>query len=600
VLFRVVLVMTPLLFFVGLEAGLRLSGFGHDLPLFVPVPGFENTLVQNRDVAQRYFGDQAGIPDAQADPFKRDKNPGAFRIFVQGGSSAAGFPYNYGVFSRMLEQRLLQSFDDREIEVVNTALAAVNSWTLLDFAPEILEQSPDAVLVYAGHNEFYGALGVASTRSFGHSRTLVRLRLRLRPLRTTQLIERILSGVARLRSAATPASPQATLMERMVAHREIPYGSDLFERGLQQFRANLEELLDLYADAGVAVFVATVASNERTHAPFAGQVVTDSLSADQWFALARDLDRAGRYQDARRAYVAARDRDALRFRAPSEINRIIRDVAAEKGATVVEVEAHLAAAAQDGIIGSDLMTEHLHPNIEGYFQIADAFYDALMRSDLFGPGGHFVAASVARGEVLVTEVDSLFGEYRVAHLESRWPFQAADTGQAWQPPEPQTPEQEIAHELYLQRISWYDAMIQLSNLYLSQGNPEGALQPLLAAAQQFDFHPDPFGRIGSLFLQVREYQEALRFLQASLDRGESAEAHYMVGTIYSVQDDLQHTIEHMERGRKLGPPSTQALYRLAEAYARVGRIHDAQVTLQELLRRSPEHEQGRRLLKSLS
>ena len=58
-----------------------------------------------------------------------------------------------------LEERLQATFPGREIEVINTALTAVNSYTLLDQADEIAGQRPDAVLIYTGHNEYYGALG---------------------------------------------------------------------------------------------------------------------------------------------------------------------------------------------------------------------------------------------------------------------------------------------------------------------------------------------------------------------------------------------------------------------------------------------------------
>ncbi|CAM5180859.1 hypothetical protein [Alishewanella longhuensis] len=56
---------------------------------------------------------------------------------VQGGSTAAGYPYGMGAaLAGMLEQRLRRTFPEQPIEVVNTALSAVNSYTLLDFADE--------------------------------------------------------------------------------------------------------------------------------------------------------------------------------------------------------------------------------------------------------------------------------------------------------------------------------------------------------------------------------------------------------------------------------------------------------------------------------
>ena len=90
----------------------------------------------------------------------------------------------------MLEQRLLQTFPGRNIEVINTAMAAVNSYTLFDFVDEIIEQKPDLILIYAGHNEYYGSLGVGSAESLGRFRPVINLYLRLQHLRIVQGFKR--------------------------------------------------------------------------------------------------------------------------------------------------------------------------------------------------------------------------------------------------------------------------------------------------------------------------------------------------------------------------------------------------------------------------
>ena len=64
--------------------------------------------------------------------------------------------------------------------------------------------------------------------------------------------------------------------------------------------------------------------------------------------------------------------------APESFDASLRDVAARHGATVVDVRQVFARAARDGIVGADLMLEHVHPNVEGYFQLANAFYGALV------------------------------------------------------------------------------------------------------------------------------------------------------------------------------------------------------------------------------
>ena len=45
--------------------------------------------------------------------------------------------------------------------------SVLSALILYDQVAEILQQEPDAILIYAGHNEFYGALGVGSTKTWG-------------------------------------------------------------------------------------------------------------------------------------------------------------------------------------------------------------------------------------------------------------------------------------------------------------------------------------------------------------------------------------------------------------------------------------------------
>ena len=223
----------------------------HDIthPLFVEVPGYPRYLQANPAVGGRYFAPGAVVPGPMRDAFLKEKPAEGYRIFVQGASSAAGYPYSHGgAFSRMLQQRLNQTFPGRPIEVVNTAMDAVNSYTLLDLSDEIVAQRPDAVLIYAGHNEYYGALGVGSTESVGPVRAFVRLYLAIDHVRIVQGLRALWARMAK--ALAPERSPSATLMEAMVGERAIAYGSPLYRRGLAQYRANMTDLLCRYRDAG--------------------------------------------------------------------------------------------------------------------------------------------------------------------------------------------------------------------------------------------------------------------------------------------------------------------------------------------------------------
>ncbi|MGB5718006.1 MAG: SGNH/GDSL hydrolase family protein, partial [Gammaproteobacteria bacterium] len=429
-LFRLSILAIPVLFFVLLEAGLRLGGYGHSYPLFIAVADAPGYLQANPEVVRRFVVEETREPGVEIwpVPFPADKAPETLRIFVQGGSSAAGWPYGFGAsLAGMLQQRLQASLPERNIEVITTAMTAVNSYTLMDFADEIIAQQPDAVLIYAGHNEYLGVLGVGSAVSAGRTRPVVLTYLALRDLRILQLLKHsYLDLTTPAASGEAPAQFRGTLMRRIVGKSHIAFDSPLYHRGEAQFRDNLTVLLERYRDAGIAVFIGTLASNEKDLAPFASllaegtdvaawrrhletgvdalfdgdtdlagtsleeALALDDSAASVHFALGRLLEKQGEYAAARLAYLEARDRDQLRFRAPQSFNRIIRAVATEQGAKVVEVEASLLDHAAHGIIGNELMLEHLHPNLGGYFLLADAYYQALLDDAIAGPAVQLV------------------------------------------------------------------------------------------------------------------------------------------------------------------------------------------------------------------
>lgn len=520
--------LTTLLPVAGLllvEGGLRLAGFGTDHPLFVAAPQAPGHLQVNPRVVRRFMVDVADTPNLwiRPVPFRPEKAPETFRIFVQGGSTAEGYPYGYGASpAGMLQQRLQRTFPGRRIEVVTTAMSAVNSYTLLDFSAEILAQRPDAVVIYAGHNEYLGILGVGSSFSAGRHRPLVLAFLHLDGVRVLQLARRGLAALAP-DAEARPRS-RRSLMQRVVAEDRIPYGSQLYRHGLEQHRANLRALLGRYRRAGVPVLIGTVVSNERDRKPFvsghapgadaaawqrrfnaaaaafrAGDaeaalaeldaaIALDDLHADAHFARGRVLEALGRHAGARGAYLAAKDRDELRFRAPEAINAVLRDVAAEQGAHVVEVQRAFRRASPHGIVGAELMLEHLHPNLDGYFAMADAFYRAFEDQGLIGAWEHPVPAEQARREMPVTEVDRLYGEHRVAGLTAGWPFTEGEG--RYRPPPPRTPVERIA-EAYLEgRQPWPDAMRQLLDHYRARGDLAEAARVAVLLAETFPHRPE--------------------------------------------------------------------------------------------------------------
>lgn len=539
----VITLLLPLGVLVVLEVAMRLAGAGRVEPLFVPVEGAPGYEQPHPEVIRRFFPNPDAAPDVSIDTtyFRAAKPPGTFRVFVLGESSAAGFPYGrWASPGEFLARRLQRGLPDRDVEVITAAMSAVTSYVLLDFVDEILARDPDAVVIYTGHNEYLGIGGVGSSYVGASSPALARLTLSLRRLHLYRGFETQLS-----RSLGSEGTPDAegTLMSRVARERQIVYGSPLYERGLEQFRGNIRRILERFAAAGVPVFVGTLASNERDQPPFlnvldeatdatawdaamsrgrgaldaadaAGAeaafreaLALDEGSADGWFWLGRALLAEGRRSEAREAFLAAKDWDALRFRAPEAMNAILRELATTTGATLVDTQKALASASADRIIGADLMLEHLHPNVRGYFLLADALYEPL--AAVTGSGVRINRES-AWLERPTTELDALAGGYRIAVLKNDWPF--VPERRVTTLPAPGNEIERLAQDWFTGRQSWAETMTQALSVYQQEGNAIEAARVAVNLAEAFVATADVQGGAGRLLLRSDNPALARRYL----------------------------------------------------------------------------------------
>src|SRR3954464_7636157 len=124
--FALLAVLAPFLLLALLEGGLRVLHYQGDLSLFTAMANVDpKYLGVNERVARRYFTSVKTVPTPPTDLFLRVKPTRAFRVFVLGESSAAGFPYGYnGTFSRVVRDALQDVLPDDTVEVVNLGIAA--------------------------------------------------------------------------------------------------------------------------------------------------------------------------------------------------------------------------------------------------------------------------------------------------------------------------------------------------------------------------------------------------------------------------------------------------------------------------------------------
>ncbi len=579
--FSIVLAFMPLLLILVLELFLRLFNYGGTLDLFItgPEKQISHYWMGNPNLGERYFFRQKTKPAPPKDLFLKQKPENGYRIFVLGGSSAAGFPYGYNVmFSRILNFQLSRIFPNKHIEVVNTAMSAVNTYTLLDLMDEILEQNPDALLIYAGHNEFYGAMGVGSQEKLATSPKIILAYLKLKRFRTFLLVRDIVgalqNSLSKVTTGSTRIDPSNTLMARIVKEQSIPYKSDLYEKGVSQFEHNLQAILQKAESAGVPVIISDLVSNIKDQPPFVSAAADSFPTAEHAYRIGKKLLQQGDYAEAETALYLAKDLDALRFRASEEMNDIIYKTAQKYHIPIVRMKERFKAKSGHGIIGNELILEHLHPNIQGYFIMADAFLQAMKEN-------HFIAENWDESRIVpmedyqqdwgLTEIDTVYADYSIAYLKGGWPFKPAIMpNRALENFHPQTRVDSVAIRVLTEsNFSIVVGHVTLAEYYESKKQYDKAFREYKAAYYCIPFELEFYEGAVRNLLYLRRFAQALNILEISHRYGSTAFLDKWTGQLYVSQDKFAEALPYLERARVSLADDQQLLRHLLQCYQSV-------------------------------
>ena len=594
-LFAVLAALLPVLVFGVLELGLRAFHYDGDLHLFRRLSFLGGRYYEvNKRFAARYFADVRLLPTPTNDLLLVHKPANGFRVFVMGESTTNGFPYGYnGTFSRVLQDALADVLPRDTVEVVNLGIAAVNSYALWDQTGEILDQHPDAVMIYVGHNEYYGTLGVGSTVSALGSPALIRTYLRLQRLKVFLLARDLAVGLTRSLGRHGAQDSAADLMEYMVRDRDIPLDGALYERGVSQFRSNLGVMLRRFADAGVPVFIGSLTSNLRDQPPFRSVRGGAGPPADSVYAAAQAALARGDTTEARRLFGFAKDLDALRFRAPSEFNRVIEAAARASGAHFVPVNDAFAAASAGGIPGKDLFWEHVHPTQAGYVLMARAYFDALRNAGFLGRGADTTRLrswQAYADRMDLTEFDQRYAWHTIEALKGRWPFVARPDPAGY--PANYTPTDLADSAAFLAAIGgagWPQAKTALADEYRRRGQLQPALAEYRGLIREQPVNVRFMSIAADLYVQVGDTDRA----RAELERANGVEPSgvfsYALGTLDLAAGRYARAVARLEESLRDAPDNAAALFDLSRACDLAGDRQRARLYAEKLAGIKPDY-----------
>jgi tetratricopeptide (TPR) repeat protein len=394
--------ITPLLLLGLVEAALRIFGVGFPTDVTVPctVQGQLASCYNLFFTAPFFPPGMIKTPQMYAIP--TEKPPGTFRIVVLGESAAMGDPEPAFGFSRYLDVMLSERYPSMKFEIVNTGSVAINSHVVLPIAKGLAKYRPDVFIIYSGNNEVVGPYGPGTAlTSAGMSLPVIRSSIFYRSTRIGQLLTKV----------GTPKKNWGGMA--MFLDKQVRASSPLMKYAYANFESNLRDTIAVARNSGARVIVSTVATNLKDCAPF-GSLHREGLGADglrSWSTLVQqgaEQENAGSYAEALKSYRAAaniddeyaelafriarclealgdhtareyflraRELDTLRFRADSKINDVNRSVASSSAAVeLVDADAIFAKESPNGIIGSELVYEHVHLTPSGNYLLARAMF----------------------------------------------------------------------------------------------------------------------------------------------------------------------------------------------------------------------------------
>ena len=392
----------------ALELGLRIAGTGYPTSFFVEHPTKPGYLVDNYKFAWRFF--PKGLARAPRPIVVQAKKPkDLYRICVFGGSAAMGDPEPAYGMPRVIETLLQHRYPEKEFEVINCAVTAINSHVVRDIARDCKRLNADAWVIYLGNNEVHGPFGAGTV--FGRSdRSLWMNRLGLGFKRTK--IGQLLTS-----NSGAKGAPKNWGGMQMFLDQTVSLSDPRLAKVHSDFKVNLTTIVES-AGSKTHVVLGTVATNLKDFPPFVSAQVelpannkeawnghlsrgVDLVKSRQYWAALVEFEAAEKLAAARSAelryrmgqccwqlradpvqarkakahFELARDLDTLRFRADTIINQTIREVAKTTNATLVDSEFVLVE--ETGLVGDESMHEHVHMNFAGNYKLGKAFAEKL-------------------------------------------------------------------------------------------------------------------------------------------------------------------------------------------------------------------------------
>lgn len=633
-------------------------GFAGYRPLFVPHRTSDGTVQMATAKAKlTWFNDQR---------FPREKGPTTIRIFCLGGSTTYGRPYDDATsFCGWLREFLSAADPSRHWEVINAGGISYASYRVARLMEELVQYEPDLFIVYTGQNEFLERRTYSTIVSTPES-----LRGVAGFLMQTRTASAMRTAFRALRRSPAQQSARFVLPSEVTAQLDSTVGLDAYERDdeltrgvVAHFGVNLRRIVKIGREAGAEVIFVSPASNLADCAPFKSEhsaglspeevnrcnellaqvraelkaeraenalplakeaVEADPRYADAQFLYGRCLLTLGHIDEARRAFIKARDEDVCPLRALSSMYPVLLTCASEMNVPLVNFEQMVDGWSQPDLPGEEFFLDHVHPTIEAHRRLALALFEKLDEIGLVQPAASWGEETIqgvtervegnidaaAHGKALVNLSKTLGWAGRRDEADrlalkaiELLPDNAAALYQAgnafYERGELQLAERTYRRVLELDpgfAAAWYG----LGQVASDRGDPQTAAERFAKALRIDPDFGDAHYNLGHMLLELGRDDEAVRHFQRVVELQPGTPQPYnTLGAIAANSGDLEAAKGWFQQAVKVAPNFVEARVNLGRVYHEQGMLDQAAHQYKAALQHDPEHPTARELMRRL-
>ena len=608
-------------FFIIVEGILWISGvdpiYGRADP-FVGFAGHSPLFVESRttDGEHVYATSNSKMNWFNQQQFPVKKAEGVTRVFCLGGSTTYGRPYDDRTsFCGWLREFLPEVDPSRKWEVINAGGISYASYRIVRLMETLVDHEPDLFVIYTGHNEFlekrtYDQL--LNTPEFLRDLSSLASRLRIYSLLSDVIYE----------SKDVLSTEVDAILDNSIGPEDYERDDELRDAVLEHFRISLKRMSSIGQQEGAGIIYVTPASNISDFSPFKSepsadlnsaeiqqvgllkQSITESLEkneneraaelaekalaidprdAELLFYKGRAMLALGKTDEARRAFIDARDEDIAPLRALTPMPDIIRNIAIENGNGLVDFVRMIKEKSPHGIPGEELFLDHVHPSIEANRMLALAIVNEMIEMGTVTPASTWNNEVISRiTERVESSVDEEANAMALTNL-SRVLTWAGKQEEALRLVEKATSITTDQHTLFqmvtvLLRTERYEEALP----YAEQAS---RLMPDIAAVRKAH---------GIILAQLGRNREAVRELKyaAQLDPNILG-LYYHLGLVLSDLGYSDEAEKNYVKAIELEPENADASNNLGILFAQRGELEKAKKMFTRALEANPKHINAR-------